>query len=388
MYPPQHLGGYELVWQASVRRLRSRGHQARVLTTGFERSPQPEQDEDVHRELRWYWREHAFPRLSLRETVRLERHNWAVLRDHLAELEPAVVCWWAMGGMSLSLIERVRRIGPSSAAVVCDEWLLYGPRVDGWLKIFRGPRRPLAPIATRLTGVPARLRRDLDWPLLFPSRTLMTRAANAGWNTSRARVVHQGVSREDFRPAPRPEWRWRLLYVGRIDPRKGIDTAILALPLLPEEATLRVVGGGDEEHVEELRRLVVRKRLSGRVSFTERPRRQLAEEYASADVLVFPVRWVEPWGLVPLEAMMVGAPVVATGRGGSGEYLRDGENCLVFDAEEGATALARAVRRLAGDGELRSRLREHGFRTTERFGEDDFNLGVEDLLRDAQVSGG
>ena len=52
--------------------------------------------------------------------------------------------------------------------------------------------------------------------------------------------------------------------------------------------------------------------------------------------VLFPVRWEEPWGLVPLEAMAVGTPVVASGRGGSAEYLRDGENCLLFDVERRA----------------------------------------------------
>ena len=58
-----------------------------------------------------------------------------------------------------------------------------------------------------------------------------------------------------------------------------------------------------------------------------KPRAELRDVYAAADVVVFPVQWNEPWGLVPLEAMSVGRPVVASGTGGSAEYLRDGENC-------------------------------------------------------------
>ena len=45
MYPPHHLGGYELVWRAAVRHLRGRGHDVRVLTTGF-RLPAPGEPED------------------------------------------------------------------------------------------------------------------------------------------------------------------------------------------------------------------------------------------------------------------------------------------------------------------------------------------------------
>src|SRR5438552_15011542 len=110
MYPPHHLGGYELVWRSAVRHLRELGHEVRVLTTDF-RLPSPREaaDPDVHRELRWWWREHAFPQRPLRERLAIERHNARVLERHLDELRPDVVSWWSMGGMSMSLIERVRR---------------------------------------------------------------------------------------------------------------------------------------------------------------------------------------------------------------------------------------------------------------------------------------
>ena len=77
--------------------------------------------------------------------------------------------------------------------------------------------------------------------------------------------------------------------------------------------------------------------------------------YAAADVVVFPVRWNEPFGLVPVEAMGVGRPVVTTARGGTAEFVADGDNALVFAAEDPA-ALAACVERLAGDEALRERL--------------------------------
>lgn len=58
MYPPQHLGGYELIWQSAVRDLRGRGHDVRVLTTDYRREESGPDDDDVHRDLRWYWSEH------------------------------------------------------------------------------------------------------------------------------------------------------------------------------------------------------------------------------------------------------------------------------------------------------------------------------------------
>ncbi len=79
-------------------------------------------------------------------------------------------------------------------------------------------------------------------------------------------------------------------------------------------------------------------------------------------MVVFPVRWEEPFGLVPIEAMGVGRPVVSTARGGSAEFLRPGENALVFEAGD-PQALAAAVTRVASDRELRERLLEGGRQT-------------------------
>jgi glycogen synthase len=383
MYPPLHLGGYELVWQAAVRHLCDRGHVVRVLTTDF-RLDEVEggaADDDVHRELRWYWRDHEWPRLSARQRWALERHNARVMERHLAEFGPDLVSWWAMGGISLSLIERVRRRGLPSAAVVCDDWMLYGPLVAAWLRVFASRPR-LGRLAEALTGIPTRVQLSSVGPCLFPSETTRSRTLDAQRLPATV-VCHQGVDRSLFRPAPAHPWRWRLLYVGRIDARKGIDAAILALTMLPEEAELAIAGDGDRRHLAELQELAAANGLSGRVRFGQAPRPALPGLYGEADTLVFPVRWEEPWGLVPLEAMAVGTPVLATGRGGSGEYLRDRENCLLFDPDGGPSALAGVVRQLAEDPELRTQLREGGFETAARFSEDEWNLAVERLCERA-----
>src|SRR5439155_1520664 len=110
MYPPHHLGGYELVWRSAMEHLRARGHEVRVLTTDFALDdPSEPEGRDVHRELRWWWRDHAFPERPFRERLAYERHNARVLGRHLDEFQPDVVTWWSMGGMSLTLIEHVRR---------------------------------------------------------------------------------------------------------------------------------------------------------------------------------------------------------------------------------------------------------------------------------------
>jgi glycogen synthase len=381
IYPPLHEGGYELVWEAAVRYLRRQGHEVRVLTTDHraaeERPPEP----DVYRELRWYWRDHEFPRRGPLELLRLERHNAAVLDRHVRELRPDAVGWWPMGGMSLGLIERVRRARLPAVAAVCEDWMLYGPAVDGWQRMFSRHRR-LGRLVERATRLPTSVDLAALGPCLFLSATTRD-AARSRWPLADATVRHPGVRRAAFPPAPPQRWRWRLVYVGRIDPRKGIDLAVRAVADLPAETSLTVDGSGDSAYLAELAELGRSLGVADRVTYTRRSREDLAELYASADAVVFPVRWREPWGLVPLEAMSVGRPVVATGRGGSGEYLRDGENSLLFDPEAGSAALAGRLWELARDDGLRDSLRQGGFKTVARFGEDDFSRAFEDLLERA-----
>ena len=155
MYPPHHQGGYELMWRSAVELMRADGHQVRVLTTDH-REPDPDpaiaEDADVHRELRWYWHEHEFPRLPLRRRLGLERHNRAVLDRQIADFRPDVLSWWAMGGMSMSLLERGRDAGVPAVGVVIDEWMTYGPLVDGWQRAFDRPL--IGRLAGAITGVP------------------------------------------------------------------------------------------------------------------------------------------------------------------------------------------------------------------------------------------
>jgi glycosyltransferase involved in cell wall biosynthesis len=344
MYPPHHLGGYELIWRSAVRHSRAAGHEVRVLTTDvrFGEPAEPD-DPECSRELEWYWRDHGWPRRSLRDRLRLERANRRTLRRHLDEFGPDVVAWWAMGGMSLSLPSRV---SAPSAAFVLDDWLDYAPREDQWRRL-HSRRFDVATID--------------HW--VFISNYARERAQSLGHSFPSSEINPAGVGEEFLNPAPQRPWGWRLLYVGRIDRRKGIDTAVRALAELPGDATLDVVGSGDDDAERELRALVTELDLTERVRFTGiLARDQLPARYADADVALFPVRWREPWGVVPLEAMGVGRPVIATGRGGSGEYLRDGFNALLFDAEDPA-ALAAQVMRLANDAALRERLRAGGLET-------------------------
>ncbi|HUE29218.1 MAG TPA: glycosyltransferase family 4 protein [Solirubrobacteraceae bacterium] len=383
-YAPWSTGGYEVVSSAAVGALRVAGHEIRVLTTVSDPSDRvsgPVDLDGVHRELRWYWRDGEFPRPGLRETVRLERANAAALRHHLEEFEPDVVIWWGMGGMSLSLIEQVRRAGVPSVGLVGDEWMLYGPGVDAWTRLWRGRLRLGATLGERVLGIPTNLDLDNGARWLFNSQFLLSSARAAGWRLREADIAPPGVDPRLFAPRPSQPWGWRLLYCGRADPRKGVASVIEALPRLPAEAVLTIHGDGDHGFLAELASLASRLGVAERVRFGHSEHDRVPEVYSAADAVVFPVTWQEPWGLAPLEAMAIGRPLVASRAGGGPtEFLQEGDNCLQFEPGD-AGGLANALLRLATDEPLRARLVSEGHATASRFTEQRFHERLERELR-------
>jgi len=381
LYPPHHFGGYEIVWHSAVEHLRARGHDVRVLTTDTRtEAPDAKDEEDVHRELRWTLHDGRFEPLGLRGSFDLARHNHGTLSRHLDEFRPQVVSWWAMGGLTLGLLDIARRRGLPAVAFVHAEWLYWGRWADPWIHSFRGRRSLLVPLVEAVLRIPVEPNFAEAARYVFVSEHTRRHALSLGLGLRDSGVAHSGIHPDFLDPAPETPWGWRLLYVGRLDPNKGVDTAVEALRHLPAKARLELIGGWDSAEEARLQELATDLGVAERVRFRgQRERDEVAEAYGRADAVVFPVRWEEPWGLVPLEAMGRGRPVVATGRGGSAEYLRDGHNCLLFDADD-AEALAAALRRLASDDALRAQLRRGGLATAARHTDEVFNQAVEEEL--------
>ena len=154
---------------------------------------------------------------------------------------------------------------------------------------------------------------------------------------SKIKVITPGVNLEIFRPGNRSEAKKKLklstrkmvLYAGRVEPLKGIDIAISAVAMLEinEEVDLIVVGGDSTsaDIVAELKELASSLGISERVKFVGSiSQSELGDFYRAADVLIFP-SYYESFGLVALEAMASGTPVVASRVGGLTKLLKNGE---------------------------------------------------------------
>jgi glycosyltransferase involved in cell wall biosynthesis len=371
MYPPHHLGGYELSCRDVMDRLRARGHEITVLTTTMrlsdvEESP-GERAHGIRRDIRFYWEDHRLLSPPLRQRLTMERANRAALRAAVEASNPDVVSVWNMGAMSLGLLTTIVDRRLPIVFAVCDDWLVYGPRLDAWTRLFAG-RKWLARVTRSFVGVPTAPPDLADaGAFCFVTDFVRRRAKeHAHLDPPNATVVYSGIDRVDFPPAvpdPRP-WAGRLLYVGRIDDRKGLHIAFEALAKLPEDTTLEILGRGDAAYRVRLDELANRLGVARRVRFGVAPRTELRDHYRAADALLFPVLWDEPFGLVPIEAMSCGTPVVATGTGGSAEFLAHDRNCLLTGPGD-PTALAGAIGRLAADPSLRARLVEGGLRLAE-----------------------
>ncbi|MBV9486457.1 MAG: glycosyltransferase family 4 protein [Frankiaceae bacterium] len=384
LYPPHSFGGYELTCKDTVNRWRTRGHEVEVLTTATRRPGIADDtgETGIHRVLEWYWADHELLRPSPRERLGIERRNARRLAERLDALRPDVVSLWAMGAMSLSLITHCVEHGVRLTAVAGDDWLTYAPRLDPWVDAWsRRPRR-LAAVAAAVTGAPTAIPSlPRDAPVAFVSeflRQAATRGAVVGFGASE--IVPPGIDPTDFpiRTAAARPWQGTLVCVGRVEPRKGFDTVVRALSDLPDVA-LRLVGP-DDGQLTGLLQLADELGVRDRITTGEVPRAELAGIYAAADVCVFPSRWEEPFGLVPLEAMSQATPVVATRRGGSAEYLSDDVNCLAVPPDD-PRAIASGVTRLAADPVLRQRLASNGVATAQRYDADSYADRLEALHR-------
>ena len=179
----------------------------------------------------------------------------------------------------------------------------------------------------------------------------------------RVRWWQRGIDTRRFTPGPRDmALRARLtdgnpdellvLYVGRHSPEKRLDLIRDPLASVPG-ARLAMVGGGPSH--EQLKRHF----RGTRTTFPGFMRgEELVDAYRAADVFLFPST-TETFGLVALEAMACGVPVIAANTGGVLDIIRDGENGLLFNPERPAE-IGALLRRLQQQPALRERLAEQG----------------------------
>jgi D-inositol-3-phosphate glycosyltransferase len=195
-------------------------------------------------------------------------------------------------------------------------------------------------------------------------------------DASRIAVIPCGVDTELFTPGDQAaaraslglDDRPRLLYVGRLAPIKGLETLLDGMARLRasgSRAQLCIVGGDADEpldgHEGELRVRLHRLDLGDVVTFVgAQPQERLRTWYVAADAVVLP-SYYESFGMVALEAMACGSPVIASRVGGLQTTVRDRVTGVLVPDHDPAS-LADALARVLDDPDLRWRLGHEGVR--------------------------
>ena len=332
--------------------LRERGHTVRIVTASH--GLQPSQDGDVIRIGKGIsvpsngsmGNITVSPRFNSQVRTLLDAERFDLLHFH----EPFVPF------LSLVLLDQSRSVNVATFHAYA-----------GWSLAYQFGRRVLGHYGRRLHGriaVSAAARHFAD--RYFPGDY---------------KVIPNGVDISRFEAAE-PIERWRdgirnIFFVGRLENRKGVMDLLKAYRLLRKagcECRLLLAGAGPLE--KQVRRYLLTRRtggveLLGRISETEKTRL-----FATADVFVAPATGRESFGIVLLEAMAAGKPIVASDIHGYRSVVRRGEQGLLVPPQN-PRALAGALARLLSDDALRERMGASGRERVRQFSWENVTAKVE-----------
>lgn len=200
-----------------------------------------------------------------------------------------------------------------------------------------------------------------------------------GGQPQKIRVIPAGVDLDLFHPADREEarrvlaleeYRRVLLFAGRLQPFKGLDLLLHAMTYLPNHGTTRllVVGGnaGKKDEMVKMNSLVNDLGIGSMVGFVgpvEHDR--MPTFYNAADICVVP-SYHESFGMVAVEALASGTPVLASRVGGLATIVRDGETGYLFD-ERSPEVLATYLCLLMSENEIRKSMAQSARQSVEKY---------------------
>ncbi|MEU5306968.1 glycosyltransferase family 4 protein [Streptomyces noursei] len=285
-------------------------------------------------------------------------YNGSVARLNFGFLSAARVRRWLQNG-AFDVIHIHEPASPSLGLLAC--WAAQGPIV-----------------ATFHTSNPRSRAMIAAYPILQPALEKISARIAVSEYARRTLVEHlggdavvipNGVDVDFFaRAEPRPEWQGRTIgFIGRIDePRKGLPVLMKALPAIlaaVPDARLLVAGRGDQDEAVAGLPAELRSRVEflGMVSDEDK-----ARLLRSVDVYVAPNTGGESFGIILVEAMSAGAPVLASDLDAFAQVLDQGEAGELF-ANEDAEALAAAAVRLLHAPDRLAELRERGTKHVRRF---------------------
>jgi glycogen(starch) synthase len=334
-----------------------------------------------------FWSEQFWPQIGgievwgtrLLKALRDRGHEYAVIasRDNLAwpseDLYEGIPVyrfpfWTALANRDVGQLAEITQAVVNLKRTVEPDLIhlnLTGPSVYFHLQThvaLRAPllvslHQPLENQSDSRDSLVGRILRSADWVTAGSAMVHATAQCILPEIATRSSIIHYGFDVLDISPEPLPFDEPRLLCLGRHVFEKGFDLALNAFSTIVHRfPKLRLVIASDGPARQDLERQTAELGLTGIVDFIGWVESaEIPALLNSATVVLIPSRVIEGFGLVAMEAAVMGRPVVATRSGGLPEVVIDGQTGLIVEKEDSA-ALAAAITYLLDHPDVAERM--------------------------------
>lgn len=355
LFPPFFLGGYEVACKDITDEFKNTGHSVFVLTSDFG-IKYPYETNNIFRVLRIKLDfESVFDKIF---SLFYNPYNYRKILEIIKRIKPDIASVWSINGISAAPIFALKKKRIPYVVHLFDRSLSF-LRKNGW----KGILNPF-------------LYNKLNFDhIISCSDSLKSDYVKRGFKEESITVIHHGIIPEKkiIDKKRIDSKNLKLLFVGQLWEAKGADLAIRSLPLLEKNgifANLTIIGDGLETYKQYLRKITKECNVIDRVIFVGRISREaLKNFYRRKDILLFPTNswYKEPFGIVIIEAMNQGIPVIASNSGGPREIIMNGENGLLFGSGN-VESFTEKIMLLASDVQLYEAIRKKAFdRIKEQF---------------------
>lgn len=412
LYPPNVVGGYEVLCFDVMQGLAQRGVDVSVLCSDYGAAQATISEQEVRRSLKLL----ATPgniyvpfEADSTQRQKINQHNIDTFADTLATVKPDLLFVWNLHFFDATLLEQIEEVNIPVVYLLTDNWLAafhnpdfisryFSTRVyasacdahDRKKQFLQRCRGFLLTLSQRFRTVS-----PLRGAAIFPSRFMRDFYQHAGITFEHHTIIHHGIKKTEKATQEPPsrngeflnEGEIKLLFAGRIVEIKGIHTIIESLPSIIEnlseyDVTLSIVGDNqDQNYFEKLQKRIEVLGLSQYVNFSPSvSEAELVNLFNAHDIYLFPSLY-EPFSLTLIHALQAGIPTVASRAGGTPEIVVHNQTGLLFDTAN-PDVLAAHVVTLASDPHLRARLASTGRDCAQTFTFDHMLEKIEKYLFD------
>lgn len=350
-YPPDMIGGYEQTAHTVLSALSLRGHEVTVLTgradAALDASPPfdsslPNSDvsavvnsahETKGAEASGVSVRRLLHRLPLDESAtegiagswlsnRTYVRNEAITCETIRAVQPDILHFWCGGLLTSGVLAACEASGLPMVFHLGDMWLLSAFQSRG-----QGVGAAVMRLFRKMMGAKEAVFSPEKWGLVFVSESLRAGYRAGGFPEAESMVVANGCG-ADASPRSWPDVApdiTKICFSGRLRPNKGVEVLLRALAIWRDaggRCVCDVYGSGDAAYTAHLRGVASSLGLDEVVRWCGGCAHEaMLAAYREHDLLVVPSLWEEPFGLVAIEAMSAGVPVLATDRGALPEII-------------------------------------------------------------------